>query len=238
MTEQEWLAGANVTAMKRYIVGKISERKRRLFGCACCRRIWHLLPDERSQRAVEVSERFADGPARHAELKAARQAALAVAEVGVRQFRQMSVRRAAQAAARSAQRNAIEAGWGASDEAARAAADFAYFGLPHGPGGGHVGDWHAAFAAEQAEQAALLRDLVGNPFRQVVPEPAWLLWGDGTAVKIAQSIYEGRRFQDLPVLADALEEAGCAEAELLAHCRGCGEHARGCWAVDLVLGRR
>jgi hypothetical protein len=82
-----------------------------------------------------------------------------------------------------------------------------------------------------------LRDLFGNPLRPIQIDPAWLRWRDGTAVHIAQSIYDERRLQDLPILADALEEAGCTDPDILGHCRGPGEHVRGCWAVDLILGK-
>ena len=79
-----------------------------------------------------------------------------------------------------------------------------------------------------------LRDIFGNPFRPVVADPAWLT---PTVVSIAEAIYRDRAFDRLPILADALEEAGCTNADLLLHCRQPGEHVRGCWAVDLVLGK-
>ena len=66
-----------------------------------------------------------------------------------------------------------------------------------------------------SQQAALLRDMFGNPFRPVTADPAWLSWNDGTVVRLARAIYDECRFQDLPVLADALEEAGCAEPGIL-----------------------
>jgi len=81
----------------------------------------------------------------------------------------------------------------------------------------------------------LLRDTFGNPFRPVVIDPAWLHWNGGTIVRLAAAIYDERRFQDMPVLADALEEAGCGDAHLLDHCRQPGEHARGCWLLDHLL---
>jgi hypothetical protein len=92
--------------------------------------------------------------------------------------------------------------------------------------------------AAVAEQAALLRDVVGNPFRPVKLRPALLKWNGGTIPKLAQAIDEGRTFADLPVLADALEEAGCGDESVLAHCRGAGPHVRGCWVIDLILGRK
>jgi hypothetical protein len=79
------------------------------------------------------------------------------------------------------------------------------------------------------------RDVAGNPFRPVVADPAWLT---PTVVAFAESLYEARAFDRLPILADALEEAGCTSADLLLHCRQPGEHVRGCWAVDLVLGKQ
>jgi hypothetical protein len=85
--------------------------------------------------------------------------------------------------------------------------------------------------------ANLLREMLGNPFRPVIVDPAWLTWNDGVVPKLAQVIYDERRFADLPILADALEDAGCADADILAHCRGGGEHVRGCWVVDLLLGK-
>jgi hypothetical protein len=83
--------------------------------------------------------------------------------------------------------------------------------------------------------ADLLRDVFGNPHREVSVDPGWLAWKDGTIVKIAQTIYDERRFENLPVLADALEEAGCVDESILRHCREPREHLRGCWVVDLIL---
>jgi hypothetical protein len=84
----------------------------------------------------------------------------------------------------------------------------------------------------------LIRDIFQNLFRPVAVDPSWLAWNDGTVVKLAQAIYDDRAFDRLPILADALEEAGCDNADILAHCRQTGEHVRGCWVVDLILGKR
>jgi hypothetical protein len=88
--------------------------------------------------------------------------------------------------------------------------------------------------AEGAAQTHLLRDIFGNPFRPVTLDPTWKT---PAVVQLARSLYEERRFTDMPVLADALEEAGCQDAAVLGHCRGSGPHVRGCWVVDLLLGR-
>jgi hypothetical protein len=87
---------------------------------------------------------------------------------------------------------------------------------------------------ERVAQAALLRDIAGNPFRPVSLD---LAWRTPAVLHLGQFIYDDRAFDQLPVLADALEEAGCASREVLDHCRGPGPHVRGCWAVDLVLGK-
>ncbi len=94
-----------------------------------------------------------------------------------------------------------------------------------------------AWLTERKAQACLVRDVFGNPFRKVAVDPAWLGWKDGTMVKLAQGIYDDRAFDRLPVLADALEEAWCDNGSILAHCRQPGEHVRGCWALDLCLGK-
>ncbi len=89
-------------------------------------------------------------------------------------------------------------------------------------------------------EAAFLRDLrciAGNPFRTRSIGPAVLAWDGETAVRLAQAIYEERAFERMPILGDALEEAGCVEEVMLAHCREKEGHVRGCWVVDRVLGR-
>jgi hypothetical protein len=88
--------------------------------------------------------------------------------------------------------------------------------------------------AEYRRQAAVVRCIFGNPFRPVTRVPSWLT---GSVCALARGIYEDRAFDCLPILADALEEAGCSEQALLAHLRGSGPHFRGCWAVDLALAK-
>jgi hypothetical protein len=83
----------------------------------------------------------------------------------------------------------------------------------------------------------LLRDIVGNPFHLALLVHSWLAWNDATIPKIAQAIYDERAFDRMPILADALEDAGCDDADILRHCREPGEHVRGCWVIDLLLGK-
>jgi hypothetical protein len=83
----------------------------------------------------------------------------------------------------------------------------------------------------------LLREVFANPLRPVAINPTWLSWNSAAVPAIARHFYDDRAFHDLPILADALEEAGCTVADLLDHCRDPGPHGRGCWAVDLLLGK-
>lgn len=92
----------------------------------------------------------------------------------------------------------------------------------------------SALAHEQANQANLLRDIFGNPFRPITFDSAW---HTETVAGIASAVYDYRAFERLPILADALQEAGCENEDILAHCREPGEHVRGCWVIDLVLGK-
>jgi hypothetical protein len=94
--------------------------------------------------------------------------------------------------------------------------------------------WEEATPVDKAAICSLLHEIFGNPFRPVTVDPAWLT---PTVVSLAQAIYDEQAFDRLPILADALEDAGCTNADLLVHCRSQQEHARGCWAVDLVLGK-
>jgi hypothetical protein len=95
----------------------------------------------------------------------------------------------------------------------------------------------ARVAAAWADRAHLLRDLFGNPFRRVTVEERWLTWSDGAVTHLARSAYDEGSLQALPILGDALEEAGCTDADILNHCRQPGEHVRGCWVLDLLLGK-
>ena len=90
------------------------------------------------------------------------------------------------------------------------------------------------YAESRIDEANLLRDIFANPFRHVAADPAWLT---PTVVSIAAAICENRAFDRLPILADALEEAGRTDADVLLHCRQPGGHVRGCWVVDLMLGK-
>jgi hypothetical protein len=253
MTEVEWLACTDPTPMLEFLRGKVSDRKLRLFACACCRRIWHLLTDERSRKAVEVGEWYAEGLASEEDLAEGRSAANAAfyaagdvaseAEVAYDQDPSTVLAYATADAAHHAAcstdftvMKTVDPAFAAINVAAETAdaVAAAAYAACHDDRLSDVAT-HAARADEHNVQAALLRDIFGNPFRFVAIDPAWLCWNDATVVKLAQAIYDERRFEDTPILADALERAGCTDADLLVHCRQPGEHVRGCWVVDLLL---
>lgn len=234
MGETDWLTSGNPRAMLDHARTTAGQRKLRWFACGCVRHVWGLLLDASSQRAVEVAERFADGDATSAELVAAEAAAFDVARLAdLRNTVSDPGWAATRAAARAANLDAYSAATGASFTAALAAAPWRFLK------DGKV-DSHGDLAAKQAalrRQADLLREVVGNPFRPVAFDPAWLAWNHGAAGHLARSIYADNTFSELPILADSLEEAGCTAAALLEHLWSPGPHGRGCWALDVVLGR-
>ena len=110
---------------------------------------------------------------------------------------------------------------GEAAQAAREVIDLGGRGVPRGQ-------------EEGRSQAALLRDIFGNPFRPVAFSPSWRT---DTAISLARQMYDSRDFGAMPILADALQDAGCDNDDILDHCRGDGPHVRGCWVIDLLLGK-
>jgi hypothetical protein len=230
MTEAEWLRCTDPGPMLEFLRGRAGERKLRLFACACCRRVWHLLTDERSRRAVEMMERDADGAAGTEDLYLAFVGAEAVAN-----RRTTEAEGAAEEAAASAAFAALNA---TLPDAARAAdycaanvASAAY----HAATAAGAPSAAAQRAAERLAQVRLLWEVVGNPFRPPALSANVLAWNDGTLSRLARAIHDECAFNRLPILADALEDAGCDDADILTHCRGPNIHVRGCWVVDLLL---
>jgi hypothetical protein len=239
MTEAEWLAATDPARMLEFLRGKAGDRQLRLFACACCRQIWQL-PDRdvESHNAVVVAERFADGEVGEAELREAERTAWAAWHPDEATEREQM-----------------------GFEATAAFASAAGLSFTHAMPDGRVVEhetwaairhclrcvlWVAAREEEQGrvEQerdsrfrvwaADTMRCVVGNPFRPVTLDSSWLT---PTVLTLAEGIYAERALDRLPILADALQDAGCESANVLDHCRGPGPHARGCWVVDLVLGK-
>jgi hypothetical protein len=233
MTEAEWLSCREPQAMPAFLRdnGKLSERKARLFAVACCRHIWHLFTDDNNRRAVEVSERLADGLATNTERRAA-----ALAAGG-------GSGEAGGAAACAVGVPPLHAAERASANAARAFATASELPLLSNH---HMNPaWQRLVDAERASQCNLLRDIFGPlPFRQGTVERSWLAWHEGLTARLAQATYEQRSLPDgrldgsrLGILADALEEANCQDEEVLKHLREQEGHWRGCWVLDLLLGK-
>jgi hypothetical protein len=222
MNEAEWLRCAGPSPMLEFLKGKVSERQLRLFASACCRRVWGLI-GEKGRKGVEVAEQYADGTRCQRTLCRAWTAAQAEA----RKVKKRAAECASLAAARAV---APDRRWEPTRLNASAAALAAAWAVKCR----HRGS-NEALSAESKAQADLLRDIF-NPWLPSIP-PALLAWNDGAVARVAQMIYQDNEFGDLPILADALEEAGCTNADILNHLRSPGPHVRGCWAVDLLSGR-
>lgn len=222
MTEAEWEVCTNSYPMLRPCrkIIRYNPRKGRLFAVACCYRIRHLLTDQRSRAAVQVAEEYAEGLASQDQLR--------VAEEGARAANSQAFRRKERVGASGEWAAEFAA---ASDSwfAASRSSNFAYVA---------AGDPVSEPGPEKSAQADLARCIFGPlPFRPVTITPVVLDWNDATVPRIAQAFYDGRRFEDMPILADALEDAGCHDADIFDHCRRPGPHVRGCWILDLLLGK-
>lgn len=185
------------------------ERKLRLYAVACCRQRWELFETDLFRRAVDAAERLAEGRADREELSAIYQAILEIPTP-------------------NEQSHCIEnmtlklIGENGMTCASSAAMDL---GIATG--------WDD-FEAVVRAQAPLLRCVAGNPFRPVAFDPAWRT---PAIAGLAEQVDADQDFEILPILGDALEEAGCDHIGMLSHCRDGGSHARGCWVIDRLLGR-
>ena len=231
MTETDWLSCCDPTAMLDFLGERAGGRKLRLFACACCRRIWPMLADERSRKAVEIAEGYADGMASGSELGAARiDAEEAADELTSRSIDAGTGPDGPAVSAAAAAMNAADDRFEADDPEGSApfyAASNAHLAVSDtSPSGA---------SAELAAQCRLLRDIVGNPFRPTSLDSSRLAAG---VRDLARVMYDRRSFERMPELARALEQAGCTNEEVLRHCRQEGEHVRGCWVVDIILDRK
>ncbi len=249
MSEEDWLTSGRWLDLWFHSAeaGLRTERKTRLFAAAACRRFVHRLVDPRCLRAVGVCERYADGEAKERELEAA--------NTGAR-FEKGGERAAGQRTAigRAA---AVATHWlcyaeykvGRSTEAAPSvhghealiAAGLMAEDAEKPPGGPEAERvYKEGLALGGRIQADILREVIGNPFRPLTLDPAW---ATPAVLSLARAAYDERVLPSgridparLAVLSDALEEAGADEA-ILTHLRTPGPHVRGCWALDLILGK-
>jgi len=216
MTEADWNACNDPQLMLEFLRGKASNRKLRLFACACCRVVWHSLTTHRSRRAVETAEGYADGLVTDEELE--------------------RVHSMAHAAAHEKQRQGSRQRYG--HPALQSEAKLFYAALTayrHKPFPIGRLRWVGDDDEIKPISPTLLREIFGPlPFRPITLDRACLT---NIVVSLANAIYDDRAFDRLPILADALEDSGCTNADILNHCRKPGEHVRGCWVVDLILGK-
>jgi hypothetical protein len=230
MTEEEWLASTNPREMLESVAEQARIRKLRLFACACCRQVQNPFVPQLMVRAVAAAEAAADDELGDAELasvadvvNAAVESARGSCPNGSGYLLHLCLAVAWAAVPRG---RAGDAARHASEGAARAAADLPERMPRERP---------PEYVDELGAQADLCRDIFGNPFREVGFDPAWLT---SDVLALAKGMYESRDFGAMPILADALQDAGCEDEEILAHCREPREHVRGCWVIDLLLGKQ
>jgi hypothetical protein len=227
MTEEEWQECTDAERMLAYLEGSAGDRKLCLLCCACARRVWHLLETAALRQAVEALERFAEGEIEEAAFRAA-----ASTTHPLMNYRE-------------------EIFSGQPREEVLYAAYAMNFAMYRFPGYGYRKPLEFFALAtrphgdeESAAHVDLIREVFGNPFRRAALQPAWHQWSEGLIVKLATAVYDERILPAgtldparLGILADALEEAGCTDPDILGHLRCPGPHVRGCWAVDLLLAR-
>jgi hypothetical protein len=249
MTEAEWLSCTDPRLMLKFLRGKVSDRKLRLYFCGGCRCITHLFVRPESLTAVEVGERFADGEVGQEELNKAEWDAESPAlayDLDKQLVPHISSRRSAVAARLvemgALPESALSGGEWEVDEATKerlmAAASLGEFCAATSPGE----DWGLSYLSQVDWPARWLFDCIfGNPFRTTALAPDWRT---PTVISLAQAAYDIRPLpagtldnDRLAILADALEDADCDDADILAHCRKPGLHVRGCWVIDLLTGR-
>jgi hypothetical protein len=244
MTEAQWLACEDDPwEMFETMAPICIERKGRLLAIACLRRIWRVLDDMRSRRLVEVADQFVEGTVGLEEWAVATSEAWQAHYEASERFRQLHREARYDLTAPDGERivwaHGVAAGLGS------------VMTLPH------ITNWReqvlhvisqasSVFAKPPAPteeeynrellaQCILLREIFGNPFCPISFSPAWRT---DTALSLAHQMYESRDFGAMPILADALQDAGCDSDDILNHCRDANAtHVRGCWVVDLVLGK-
>jgi hypothetical protein len=207
MTDAKWLKSKDPRQMLAFVAGKAHERKLWLFVLACCWRVSYVLHATHDGDALDAMEHLVDTP-------------FTSEQVG-EMVRRMHLHLPLTAGHHLDRRDWV----GFLDVLTTA--------IKMTPN--RLESWYWPITTRA--HVGLLRDIFGNPFRAPTIEPSCLAWNNGTVRNLAQAIYADRAFDRLPILADALEDACCTATDILAHCRGGGEHVKGCWVVDLLLGK-
>ncbi len=231
MTEAEWRSSTPnqmVEGLSKFFEQIEQQRKGRLFQCAIVRHLDEGIRTKLLLNAVEAVEKHVDGELLDAKLE---------------QYRKRIQRR--RAGPTSAERASSYFAYGLLGTGKWSwasvrymASQFVVRSIDNDLELDRIRKSHEAIADQRNNYRDHLKRLLicifGNPFRPVVFDPAWLT---STARGIAHGIYDERAFDRLPILADALQDAGCENDDILSHCRGEGPHVRGCWVVDGVLGK-
>ncbi len=209
MTEAEWLACEVPVLLADAAHEMVSERKYRLLAVACCRRLRRHVEAPLWFESIQTAELAADGLIGPQELRLIFQDVVATFE---------------------------QAGFSRGTPENDGILLNTWSGMAIGatcrnPRSEMI---YNVFSILDVTACALLRDIFGNPFRSVAFSSEWRT---DTAVALARTMYESREFSAMPILADALQDAGCDSDDILNHCQGDGPHVRGCWVVDLVLGK-
>lgn len=234
MTEEEWLNARDGSELLEFLAEDLpqSDRKMRLAACACCQRVAKFIGSADFTRLLRLTEITADVPSQDSErvfIRGTLRSAWLVAVAG-RPFYE-----AADAACEAFLHAAEPAKphfWNFRSHNDLHYAAWAALSAQNAVGADKPGN--LAEVKEAAAQCDLVRDIFGNPFRPVTLDPRWRT---SDTVGLARAIYDDRMFERLPILADALMDAGCEDEQIISHCRGDGPHVRGCWVVDLVLGK-
>jgi hypothetical protein len=214
MNDAEWDSAQAPAHLLSLLGDRVSPRKWRLFACGCCRRVWSLLHDRTMRACVEIAEDYADDLASERALAAVCQQGWETWSNWPRMDR--FTFKAVSAAA-----------WVAKPVVdSEVAATVLHCSLN--------ADCRSDLEEALRDRCDLIRDVFGNPFRQA-PVLTGSLTRPGVVRELAEAIYDDPGFDALPLLADALQDAGCHDEQILSHCREPGNHLRGCWVVDLLL---
>ncbi len=219
-TEKRWLTETDPQAMIEFLGDAASDRKLRLFACACCRRAWKFAKNKRLKELLPLLEKIADGQVKDRERARAHNLSDETAHARLDDMQQCLGWEFWGATAKPLDR-------GDPDFGELAAAAFGY-------AAGLGSKFGKAKKAERERQTPVVREFFGNPFK---PVGFSLTWRTDTVLTLAKQMYDSREFSAMPILADALQDAGCDSEDLLNHLRDTSlTHYRGCWALDHVLG--
>ncbi|AMV26990.1 hypothetical protein VT84_21490 [Gemmata sp. SH-PL17] len=209
MTEEEWFGSADARRLASFAAMMMSARKLRLFMVAWCRYNWVRVTNPLVRHAAVLAEQFVDGHAHKNQLDMMFDGARSIIAGTLASYLLWT---------NSAQLGDCVEGFCLNDAS-----------LAPPPT-----DDQDATTARHLVRADIFRDIAGNPFKRAKFDKRWRTQ---TAMLLARQMYESRDFSAMPILADALQDAGCSNTDVLNHCHGAGLHVRGCWVVDLVLGK-